>query len=203
FWRSRRSCGNCLNRSKKSSAICRRPSASCSASICTGRKRGETPMKADIRASLRAENAELRARLADAEETLLAIRNGEVDALVVGERLYMLTSADAASNQLSGRALEKDELLTQITDLPPTLLTRCSRDLRYLFANRAKADFLGLAPEEIAGKTIREILGDGAFTTILPYIERVLRGERVEYDTEITYPVAGRRFMHVTYVPEY
>jgi PAS domain S-box-containing protein len=64
-------------------------------------------MKADIPASLRAENAELRARLAEAEETLRAIRNGEVDALVVGERLYMLISADAASNQMRGRAPEQ------------------------------------------------------------------------------------------------
>ena len=121
-------------------------------------------MKADIPAPLRAENAELRARLAEAEETLRAIRNGEVNALVVGERLYMLAVADAASTKLRGRALEKDELLTQITDLTPTLLTRCGRDLRYLFANRATADFFGIAPEEITGKTIREILGEDAFT---------------------------------------
>jgi len=59
-------------------------------------------MKDDISASLRSEIAELRARLAEAEEALRAIRNGEVDALVVGERLYMLTSADAASNQMRG-----------------------------------------------------------------------------------------------------
>jgi PAS domain S-box-containing protein len=64
-------------------------------------------MKDDIPASLRSENAELRARLAEAEETLRAIRNGEVDALVVGERLYMLTSADAALNQMRGRAFEQ------------------------------------------------------------------------------------------------
>ncbi|HEX2490465.1 MAG TPA: PAS domain S-box protein [Blastocatellia bacterium] len=160
-------------------------------------------MKADIPAPLRAENAELRARLAEAEETLRAIRNGEVDALVVGERLYMLAVADAASTKLRGLALEKDELLTQITDLTPTLLTRCGRDLRYLFANRATADFFGIAPEEITGKTIREILGEDAFTRILPYIERVLQGERVEFETEITYPAAGRRFMSIAYVPEY
>src|SRR5262252_5515836 len=155
-------------------------------------------MKADIRASLRSENAELRARLAEAEETLRAIRNGEVDALVVGERLYMLTSADEAEAALLGR----DKLLTQITDLTPTLLVRCGRDLRYLFANRPAAGFLGFAPEEIVGKTIREILGDSAFTTILPYIERVLQGERVEFETEITYSTAGRRFMQYAYMPE-
>jgi PAS domain S-box-containing protein len=59
-------------------------------------------MKDDIRAPLRAENAELRERLAEAEETLRAIRNGEVDALLIGERLYLLTGADKASNRMRG-----------------------------------------------------------------------------------------------------
>jgi len=47
---------------------------------------------------LAAENAELRTRLEEAEETLRAIRSGEVDALVVsgpqGEQIYTLKSAD-------------------------------------------------------------------------------------------------------------
>jgi PAS domain S-box-containing protein len=45
------------------------------------------------------EVAQLRARLAEAEETLQAIRNGEVDALVIrrpeGERVFTLQGADA------------------------------------------------------------------------------------------------------------
>ena len=44
------------------------------------------------------ENEELHFRLADAEETLLAIRNGEVDAIVIsggkGEQVYSLSSAE-------------------------------------------------------------------------------------------------------------
>ena len=42
------------------------------------------------------ENAELRARLEDAEETLRAIRSGEVDALVLDEGIYTLESAESA-----------------------------------------------------------------------------------------------------------
>ena len=44
------------------------------------------------------ENEELHSRLADAQETLLAIRNGEVDAIVIsgskGEQVYSLSSAE-------------------------------------------------------------------------------------------------------------
>jgi len=44
------------------------------------------------------ENEELNSRLTDAEETLMAIRNGEVDAIVIsgrkGEQVYSISSAE-------------------------------------------------------------------------------------------------------------
>lgn len=56
----------------------------------------QSPAKTN--AQLAAENAELRASLAEAEETLRAIRSGEVDAIVVtgaqGEQIYSLEGAD-------------------------------------------------------------------------------------------------------------
>ena len=48
-------------------------------------------------ARLRRANLELASRLAEAEDTLAAIRNGDVDALIVGEDIYTLDSANAAS----------------------------------------------------------------------------------------------------------
>jgi PAS domain S-box-containing protein len=55
-------------------------------------------MKRRTREDLRLENERLRSRLEDAEETIRAIREGEVDALVVsgegGEKIYTLRSAD-------------------------------------------------------------------------------------------------------------
>ncbi len=63
---------------------------------------------------LRAENAELRVRLEEAEDTLRAIRSGEVDSLVVetadGPHVFSLASADATSNRLLG------EILSQVSD---------------------------------------------------------------------------------------
>ena len=54
-------------------------------------------MKANLSTSVRLELEELRQRLQEAEETLDAIRNGEVDALVVcgpsGEKVFTLEGA--------------------------------------------------------------------------------------------------------------
>jgi hypothetical protein len=48
----------------------------------------KTVRTTDDLSSLRAENDDLRNRLAEAEETLEAIRTGEVDALVIGDQIY-------------------------------------------------------------------------------------------------------------------
>jgi len=53
-------------------------------------------MKVFSRLELQRENDELRERLETAEETLQAIRSGEVDALMVGEQVYTLQGAEHA-----------------------------------------------------------------------------------------------------------
>jgi PAS domain S-box-containing protein len=59
---------------------------------------------------LLAEIEALKSRLAEAEETLRAIRSGEVDALVVGDKLYVLEGVESASNRFRG------EVMAQIDD---------------------------------------------------------------------------------------
>jgi PAS domain S-box-containing protein len=105
---------------------------------------------------------------------------------------HLKTAAIAAINA-------RDEV-AQILDTTPTGLTRCSRDLRFLSVNPAIAKLLGLPAESIIGRPMVEVLGEKAFEVIRPYIERVLRGERVEYEEEVPY-AGGTRFMHIVYTP--
>ena len=97
---------------------------------------------------------------------------------------------------------EKDEQLRRITEITPVLFSECSSDFRYLFVNRAAAQYLGFPQEEIIGQPIQQIMGEEAFEKILPYIQQTLKGERVEYEAEVSYRGAGPRFMHVIYVPK-
>jgi PAS domain S-box-containing protein len=84
----------------------------------------------------------------------------------------------------------------------PFLLTRCSSDLRYLFVSAACARMLGRRPEEIEGKPIIDIIGDEGFQTILPYVQQVLGGEPVEYESDIGYAGVGPRRVLVKYTPD-
>ncbi len=96
----------------------------------------------------------------------------------------------------------KEAQLRLITGITAVMITQCSRDLRYTFANRAYAEMLGLTPEQIIGQPIVEIIGAEALEAIRPYVGAVLEGRRVAYETEVPYPRIGSRFLDISYVPD-
>jgi PAS domain S-box-containing protein len=101
--------------------------------------------------SLRAENAELRAQLGEAEEMLRAIRCGEVDALVVengaGPQIYALQGLDAETNRFRG------EILGQISDA----VIASDEDERIVYLNAAAEHLYGLAATEALGRWLPRI----------------------------------------------
>ena len=99
------------------------------------------------------------------------------------------------------RLQAKEAELELVTETTPLILTRCSRDLRYLFANRAAAALFGLTPQQMIGRRIAEIMDERAFVLIQPYIEQVLRGEPVVYEAQIPYQGVGPRWVRVSYMP--
>src|SRR5580658_4787041 len=100
---------------------------------------------------LRAENAELRAQLGEAEEMLRAIRCGEVDALVVengaGPQIYALQGLDAETNRFRG------EILGQISDA----VIASDEEERIVYLNAAAEHLYGLVASEALGKWLPKI----------------------------------------------
>ena len=95
-----------------------------------------------------------------------------------------------------------DELTTTLNTAGIGIV-RCSGDHRYLRANDTYATIVGLPIGEIIGRPMAEVMGEPAFTAIRPYIERVLAGERVEF--EIAVPLKKRMesgFFRVVCVPD-
>jgi PAS domain S-box-containing protein len=83
------------------------------------------------------------------------------------------------------------------------LVTRCSRDFRFLWASKSFTDWIGLRADEIVGRSIAEIVGQEAFERLLPRYERVLRGEQVHYNDAFTYKGLGRRWINAVYTPTF
>ncbi len=109
------------------------------------------PIQSSSQQHLLAENAELRARLDEAEETLRAIHNGEIDALVVetpaGSQLFTLQGQDAELNRFRG------EILSQISDAVIVV----DDDNRITYLNNAAAQQYGITVSEALGRLVTEI----------------------------------------------
>ena len=98
--------------------------------------------------ALRAENAELRARLEESEETLRAIRAGEVDALVVagaaGPQVYVLESADAEANRF------RSDILAKVSDAVVAL----DEEQRVIYLNAAAERQYGQTASAVLGRPL-------------------------------------------------
>jgi PAS domain S-box-containing protein len=127
-----------------------------------------------------------------------APEDGEIGKMQIRVSLTDVTVQRETEIQL---LLAQDQL-QRILEITPTMLARCSSDMRYLFVNRAYAELLGHTFDQVAGKPIGEILLPAAYEALRPYMEQVLQGHRVEYEAEITYPRAGQRYMRVVYMPD-
>ncbi len=107
---------------------------------------------------------------------------------------------------LSMQRLFKENLLNNPTALRVILdaadipINYCSADKKFLFVNKAYADWYGTTPEQIIGKSLVELLGEEGVETIRPYYERALRGEHFRYETEINLS-NGYRYMQCSYTP--
>ncbi len=90
--------------------------------------------------------------------------------------------------------------LRRLLNSLPVLVSYISSDLRYLFTNNANRAFF---PEvkEIEGLTMLELFGPERFERLRPNVERVLRGETVNF--EVSMPsTKGVREMEGSYVPD-
>ena len=98
------------------------------------------------------ENEELRRRLQELEETLQAIRLGEVDAFVIsgpnGEQIYTLEGADRPY-----RLLVEEMQVGAATVEPDGLI---------LYVNQQLANMLGVPASKLVGRSLFEFLGDGS-----------------------------------------
>src|SRR5690348_4116290 len=59
-----------------------------------------------------------------------------------------------------------------------------------------------MRPEEFVGKPIIEIIGEHGLTAIQPYLEKVLKGEAVEFERDVDFRAVGLRSLRLKYTPD-
>jgi PAS domain S-box-containing protein len=107
-----------------------------------------------------------------------------------------------AANRAEAALRDREAMLEVIIDRTAFMITRCSRDHIMQFASRAYAEMLGLRSEDLIGRPLVEVMGETAYRAVLPDIERVLRGERVEYERPVAYRKIGPRIVRAILTPD-
>ncbi len=101
------------------------------------------------------------------------------------------------------RLAEITEQLRIVTDCMDAPVTRCSKDLRYVWVSKPYADWVRKPVEEIVGHPIIEIIGSDAFKRLEPYFKRVLTGEKVKYEEVASFAGIGPRWINAIYTPTF
>ena len=98
----------------------------------------------------------------------------------------------------------QEKLLRMLADNVPAMIAYYEpRSLRCVFANKRYAESNGWTAESIIGKTVREAVGEEAWRLIEPQVQRVLKGEKVEYVRPITLPGGEQRTIEVNLIPHF
>src|SRR5450759_1403225 len=111
-----------------------------------------------------------------------------------------MTAASLGSTRDQGR----ENLLHTLADAVPALIAYYeAKNLRCVFANKLYAESNGWSVDSIIGKSVREAIGEEAWRMIEPQVERVLRGEKVEYVRPMLLPNGEQRGIEVSLIPHF
>jgi two-component system CheB/CheR fusion protein len=96
---------------------------------------------------------------------------------------------------------ERDELVRSIVDALPALVCYVDRELRYQLVNQTYRSWTGRAPEELIGRSVRDVMDPAALATIESRLQRVLAGEPAAYDLALTFHDGIVHHLDVALVP--
>ncbi len=82
----------------------------------------------------------------------------------------------------------QEQLLDLITRSAGATLAAVDRSLQIVYVNEEYARWFGSTPERLVGRTIVDIYGENDAARFMPFVERVLSGERVQYQRLLRTP---------------
>lgn len=141
------------------------------------------------------------------EKAVECLKSGAID-YVIKDKIVRLPGAIRRALELTRSRQEREEALARvrhnekqlqvITSVLPAMLAYISRDFKLQFCNNiASSWFKG----EVIGHYIHEFLGEDVFESIQLGMEKLLRGEPLQFETTFATPPAPQ-FANVLVVPD-
>jgi PAS domain S-box-containing protein len=98
--------------------------------------------------------------------------------------------------------VKSEKKIRLITNALPVLIAYVDADQRYRFNNETYRAWFGISPEEAFGRTMREVVGEGFYRSVLPYVERALSGEQVRFAQDLELGEGRMVSVEAIYVPD-
>ena len=92
--------------------------------------------------------------------------------------------------------------LRLVTNAVPALISYVDSNERYRFVNQQFNEWFGFAAEDLVGRKVRDAFGTQEYRTLKPQIDEALAGKQVTFETSLNYPAVGRRYVHISYMPD-
>jgi PAS domain S-box-containing protein len=105
--------------------------------------------------------------------------------------------------QAKANLQQREAELRLVTNTVPALISFVDSEQRYRFNNEKYETWFGHSPAAIYGKHLREVLGETGYEAIRPYVEQVLAGQEVTFESQVAYKDGGTRYISATYVPQF
>lgn len=146
--------------------------------------------------------SELMQRLAD--RIGIAISQGELlenlEGLVADRTIELQREIDERK-KIEVALRRSEEQLRTIANSLPVLIAYVDRKQHYRFNNEAYQTWLGLSPDRIRGLSLEAVHSPETYAIIRPHVERVLAGETVTYENDLTFIDGLFHSLSVTYIP--
>ena len=104
--------------------------------------------------------------------------------------------------QWENASRRRESELKLLVDSTPALISYVDADCCYRIVNKSYERHFGIAPEQIRGRHVRDVLGEAAWSAVEPFIRRALDGECTTYEQEVPYREGGPRWVAATYIPD-
>lgn len=119
-------------------------------------------------------------------------------------RRFLGAALDLTERKLTEQALRQSQTELQlIINAMPILISYVDREERFRLNNSAYLDWFGLTPQELYGKTIREVIGEQAYAARAKQIAAALAGKPCKFDIHSAHRDGRARHALINYLPRH
>ncbi len=104
------------------------------------------------------------------------------EGVIVGCQLYALDVSD--EQRALDHAQRSERRMRTIMDQIPVTVSYIDAEFRYRYINRAQEAWLGKTDAEVAGKQVREVVGDKVWANIEPQLSAAMAGDSVPLERQ-------------------